>query len=389
MASPTPWVPPVTRARLPRSSVGSMLGVERVGFPGDVFMSLLPFREWLAVKRLGAAPCSEKTLNDSCGMKYNYTMRDDLTGLRALVRVARRRSFRAAATELRVTPSAVSQTIRALEERVGVRLLQRSTRSVGLTEDGARFVASLEPAFRAIDDAVESLGESRGRPSGLVRLTMLRTGYLDVVKPVLARFLAGYPDIRIDISLVEALEDVIAEGIDAGIRLGESLDREMIAVRVSPDQQVVVVGSPRYFARHGKPLRPRDLQAHDCITLRRTRGGVTRWRFTGNGEEIEIAVEGRVVTNDGAVLVDAASEGLGLAYVFESMVAALVSRERLVRVLDAHCPRVPGYFLYYPSRVNLSPRLRALVDFLKPTGPRRGPWGGARSSGWDHRRPKD
>src|SRR3954471_7730369 len=136
-------------------------------------------------------------------------MRDDLSGLTALLLVAEKRSFTAAAAELRVTPSAVSQTIRALEERVGVRLLQRTTRSVGLTEDGARFVASLEPAFRTIDDAVDSLGESRGRPSGLVRLTMLRTGYVEVVKPVLARFLVGYPDIRIDISLVEALEDVI------------------------------------------------------------------------------------------------------------------------------------------------------------------------------------
>ena len=305
-------------------------------------------------------------------MKYNYTMRDDLAGLRALVRVARRRSFRAAAAELRVTPSAVSQTIRALEERVGVRLLQRTTRSVGLTEEGARFVARLEPALRGIEDAVDSLGESRGRPSGLLRLTMLRTGYVDVVKPVLSRFLAAYPDIRLDISLVEALEDVVAEGIDAGIRLGERLDREMIAVRVSPDQQVVVVGSPRYFARRTKPSRPRDLHAHDCIALRGTRGAANRWRFIERGEEIEIAIEGRIVTNDGAVLVDAAALGLGLAYVFESMTRELVSRKRLVRVLDGHCPRIPGYFLYYPSRVNLSPRLRALVDFLKYTGARRG-----------------
>src|SRR5437763_826558 len=180
-------------------------------------------------------------------MKYNYTMRDDLSGLRALLRVAQKRSFRAAAAELGVTPSAVSQTIRALEGRLGIRLLQRTTRSVGLTEAGAQFVARLKPALEGIDDALQSLGELRGRPSGLLRLTMLRTGYTDVFKPILARFLAEYPDVRVDLSLDEALTDIVTGGFDAGLRLGESLDREMIAVRVSADQRLVVVGSPTSF----------------------------------------------------------------------------------------------------------------------------------------------
>jgi DNA-binding transcriptional LysR family regulator len=158
-------------------------------------------------------------------------MRDDLSGLRALLRVAQKRSFRSAAAELRITPSAVSQSVRALEERLGVRLLQRTTRSVGLTEVGAQFVARLKPALDGIDDAIESLGALRGRPAGLLRLTMLRTGYADVLKPKLTRFLAAYPDIRIDISLDEALVDVVAEGFDAGLRLGERLDREMIGVQ--------------------------------------------------------------------------------------------------------------------------------------------------------------
>jgi DNA-binding transcriptional LysR family regulator len=292
-------------------------------------------------------------------------MRDDLSGLRALLRVAQKRSFRSAAAELRVTPSAVSQSVRALEERLGVRLLQRTTRSVGLTEVGAQFVARLKPALDGIDDAIESLGALRGRPAGLLRLTMLRTGYAEVVKPQLARFLAAYPDIRIDISLDERLADVVAEGFDAGLRLGESLDREMIGVRVSADQQVVVVGSPGYFARHDKPSHPRDLHTHDCINLRMTSGSVVRWPFREHGNEFEVAVDGHVFTNDGAVLVDAAVEGLGLAYVFETMVGELVARGRLVQVLEEYCPQIPGYFLYYPSRVNLAPKLKALVDFLK------------------------
>lgn len=292
-------------------------------------------------------------------------MRDDLSGLRALLRVAEKRSFRSAAAELRVTPSAVSQSVRALEERLGVRLLQRTTRSVGLTEVGAQLVARLKPALDGIDDAIESLGALRGRPAGLLRLTMLRTGYAEVVKPQLARFLAAYPDIRIDISLDERLADVVAEGFDAGLRLGERLDREMIGVRVSADQQVVVVGSPGYFARHDKPSHPRDLHTHDCINLRMTSGSVVRWPFREHGNEFEVAVDGHVFTNDGAVLVDAAVEGLGLAYVFETMVGELVARGRLVKVLEEYCPQIPGYFLYYPSRVNLAPKLKALVDFLR------------------------
>jgi len=299
-------------------------------------------------------------------------MRDDLSGIRTLLCVARKKSFTAAAAELRVTPSAVSQTVRMLEDRLGVRLLARTTRSVGLTEAGARFIARLEPAVGQVDEAFESLGEMRGRPSGLLRLTMLRTGYTEVLRPILARFLAEHPDIRVEISLDEALSNVVAEGFDAGIRLGHALERDMIAVRVSVDQQVVVVGSPEYLAIHGRPSHPRDLHSHDCINLRKaTRGTVVRWRFVENGKDLEIAVEGHVVTNDGAVLVDAAADGLGLAYVFERMVRQAVAEKRLVRVLDKYCPQIQGYFLYYPSRVNVAPKLRALVDFLKRHGSRR------------------
>lgn len=292
-------------------------------------------------------------------------MRDDLSGLRAFLCVAEKRSFRAAAAELGVTPSAVSQIVRALEERVGVRLLQRTTRNVGLTEAGQHFIAQLRPAFDGIDVALESLMAMNGRPSGLLRLTMLRTGYHDVIKPKLAAFLAAYPDIKLDIRLQEALSNIVTDGFDAGIRLGHSLDREMIAVRVSPDQRLVVVGSRDYFARRGKPTHPRELHGHECIGLRMSTGAVARWKFVEHNKELELAVDSRVVTNDGAVLVDAAVAGVGLACVFEDMVRELVSEKRLVRVLDAYCPRIPGYFLYYPSRQHLAPKLEVLVNFLK------------------------
>ncbi len=285
--------------------------------------------------------------------------------------MAEKRSFRAAADELGVTPSAVSQSVRALEARVGVRLLQRTTRSVGLTEAGEHFIAQLRPALDGIDTAFESLTAMNGRPSGLLRLTMLRTGYHDVIKPKLAAFLAAYPDIRLDICLQESLSNIVAEGFDAGMRLGQRLDGEMIAVRVSAEQRLVLVGSPDYFARRGKPRHPRELLGHECISLRSSTGVVARWKFIENDKEFEVAVSGRIVTNDGSVLVDAAVEGVGLAYVFEDMVSGLVAEKRLVRVLDAYCPHVPGYFLYYPSRVNLAPKLAALIDFLKKGSGRR------------------
>jgi DNA-binding transcriptional LysR family regulator len=293
-------------------------------------------------------------------------MREDLSGLRAFVCVAEKKSFRAAAAELRVTPSAVSQVVRALEDRLGVRLLQRTTRSVGLTEAGTHFIAQLRPALQGIDVALESMGELRGRPSGRLRLTMLRTGYADTIKPILARFLAAYPDIEIDLCLEEALSNIIAQGFDAGIRLGHALEREMIAVRISEDQRIAVVGAPSYFARRGKPMHPRDLHDHDCINLRMpTSGTMARWNFIDRGRDLEIAVHGRLVTNDGAVLVDGAVEGLGLAYVFENMVRERVAKKHLVCVLDRYCPEIPGYFLYYPSRINVAPKLKALIDFLK------------------------
>ena len=293
---------------------------------------------------------------------------DDLS---TLLLVADKRSFTAAAAELRVTPSAISQKVRALEERIGVRLLQRTTRNVGLTEAGARFVARLRPALAEVDAAFTAVGELRDRPAGTLRLSVSRIGYAHVIEPVLARFLARYPDVGFDLAIDDGLANIIDDGFDAGIRLGEIVEREMIAVPVSGPQRSAVVGSPAYFAARGKPRQPRDLHAHACINYRqKTRGGIYRWEFTAAGKDVEIAVDGRVTTNDAGVMVAAAIDGVGLAYVLESTVRAELADGRLVRVLDAYCPPFPGFFLYYASGALLAPKLRTLVDFLKkrPTG---------------------
>ncbi len=293
-------------------------------------------------------------------------MRTPLAGLAELIAVAEKRSFTAAAAELRVTPSAVSQTVRALEERVGVRLLQRTTRSVGLTEAGARFLDRLRPALAGVDEAFEVLGELRDRPAGLLRLTIPRLAYEQVLAPKLGKFLAAYPDIDFDLSVDDAFRDVVADGFDAGIRIGELVEREMIGVRVSRDIRMAVVASPAYFAARGKPMHPRDLHGHDCINYRRRALGVVyRWEFTEDGKDFEIAVNGRVLINDGQLMVDAALDGLGVAYVTDTAVRQHLADRRLIRALDPFCPPFPGFFLYYPSRAHLAPKLKALVDFLR------------------------
>jgi DNA-binding transcriptional LysR family regulator len=294
-------------------------------------------------------------------------MRDDLTGLTALLTVADKRSFTAAAAELRVTPSAVSQTIRALEERVGVRLLQRTTRSVGLTEAGARFIAQLKPALEGVRGAFDSLGALRDRPAGLLRLTVPRLGYEQILAPKLPAFLAAFPDIQLDVSIDDAFVNIVEQGFDAGLRMGEMVEREMVAVRVSQDVRMAVVGAPSYFASKGRPKHPRELPAHDCINYRRRSLGIVyRWEFTENGKDFEIAVNGRLLLNDGELMVQGAMGGLGLAYVLESdVVRKHLAAKRLVRVLESYCVPFPGFFLYYPSRAHLSPKLQALVTLLK------------------------
>jgi DNA-binding transcriptional LysR family regulator len=293
-------------------------------------------------------------------------MRDDLAGLAELLLVAEKRSFTAAAAALRVTPSAVSQCIRGLEERVGVRLLARTTRSVSLTEDGARFVEQLRPAMGGIHAALESLEAARGRPTGTLRLNIPRLAGALVVEPVLAAFLAAHPEVRLDVTVDDRFTSIVEQGFDAGIRLGETLEKDVVAMRVTSDMRSAVVGSPVYFAAHGKPKHPRDLHAHDCINYRRmTSGAIYRWEFVERGRDMSIAVAGRVITNDYDIMLRAALDGVGLAYVIESTVTELLADRRLVRVLGAFCPEFPGLFLYYASRKQLPPKLRVLVEFLR------------------------
>jgi DNA-binding transcriptional LysR family regulator len=293
-------------------------------------------------------------------------MVDDLSGLTALLTVADKRSFTAAAAALRLTPSAVSQTVRALEERVGVRLLQRTTRSVGLTEAGQRFVTQLRPAMEAVQGAFESLGELRDEPAGTLRLNVPRLAYRQILEPHLAAFLAAYPKIHLEVVIDDGFANIIESGCDAGIRIGEMLDREMVAVRLGRDERAAIVGSPAYFAVRGKPKRPKDLQHHDCINYHRiARREIYRWEFTEDGKDIEIAVHGRLTANDLDVMIHGALNGVGLAYMLESSAREHIEAGRLVRVLEAFCPPFPGLYLYYPSRANLAPKLQAHVVFLR------------------------
>jgi DNA-binding transcriptional LysR family regulator len=292
-------------------------------------------------------------------------MRDDLAGMTAFVTVASKRSFTSAGAELGVTGSAVSQTVRQLEERLGVRLLHRTTRSVGLTEAGERLYASLKPAFAQMRAAVESLNELRERPAGTLRLTVPRGVTAFIHEPMLAEFLALYPEIRFDISFEDGLTDIVAQGFDAGIRFGETLEKDMIAVDAFGPERLVVVGSPAYFARHRRPKHPRDLHAHDCIGYRYvTSGACYRWEFDEDGKEFEIEIDGRVTSNDVAFIVQLAVDGVGLAMMSESYVRPFLKDGQLVPVLEAFCAPFPGFHVYYSSRTQTPLKLRVFLDFL-------------------------
>lgn len=294
------------------------------------------------------------------------TTPSDLSGLGALLVVADLRSFSAAAAQLGVSPSAVSQSISALEQRVGVRLLQRTTRSVNATEAGLRFLSHLRPALEGVHAAFESLDEARGRPVGTLRLNVPRLASSWVLEPLLASFLTEYPELRLDISTEDGFTNIVEGGYDAGIRLGEMLEKDMVALRLTGEMRAIVVGSPAYFRTHRRPKHPRDLHAHDCVNYRRISSGTLyRWEFVDGGRDLSIAVDGRVTTNDYDIMLRYAYDGLGLAYVMEHAVSEALADKRLVRVLTAYCPRFPGLYLYYASHTQMPPKLRALVDFLK------------------------
>lgn len=294
---------------------------------------------------------------------------DQLDGLAMFVTVAEHQSFSAAAARLGVTPSAVSQSIRLLEKRVGTALFNRTTRSVSLTEAGMQYLARVAPAVRELLDATEELGDrGRGEPAGTLRLNVPRAAYMTVLQPILVRFMAAYPRIDVEICIENALVDIIGRGFDAGIRFGNYVERDMVAVAVGPPIRVHVLASPAYLAAHGTPEVPADLAAHQCIGMRlASTGQVERWDFEKNGERMQLAVKGRLVLNDSAALVQAALDGLGVTYMINGYVDRLLADGRLVRVLADWSPALPGLTLYYPDRRRVPAKLRALIDFLVAT----------------------
>ncbi|SEK69191.1 DNA-binding transcriptional regulator, LysR family [Pseudoxanthomonas sp. GM95] len=280
--------------------------------------------------------------------------------------VAKERSFTRAAAKLGMSQPALSRAMRNLEQRLGVRLLARTTRSVSPTEAGTRLLSVVAPRFEEINHELGLLSEFRERPAGKLRITAGEHAALTVLQPVLAKLLPDHPDLSIEIIVDYGLTDIVAEGYDAGIRLGEQVAKDMVAVRVAPDMRMTVVASPDYFKRHGKPTTPRALTGHNCIAVRLpTYGGLFPWEFEKNGEELKVRVEGQLVFNNIALRMNAALNGLGLAYMPEDLVREHIAARRLVRVLADWCPPFAGYHLYYPSRRHSSPAFALLRDALR------------------------
>ena len=295
--------------------------------------------------------------------------RDEMGDLIAFLAVAEERSFTRAAARLGTSQSAVSAVVRRLEERLDVRLLTRTTRSVSVTEAGQRLVDALRPAFDGIEAELAALDDIRARPQGMIRLTASRHAAERIVMPVANRLMADYPEVRVEILLDQRFVDIAKEGFDAGIRLGESVDRDMIGVRISGDLQMVVAGSPAYFARHPAPQTPQDLTAHNCINLRLpTLGGLYAWEFEKDGRPLTVRVEGQFTTNDPELAVAAALEDRGLVCLMTDSLAPHLASGRLVRVLADWCPPFSGYHLYYPSRRQITPAFRLLIDALRWRG---------------------
>jgi DNA-binding transcriptional LysR family regulator len=290
---------------------------------------------------------------------------DSFSGLSEFLAVARHHSFRAAAAELNVTPAAVSQAIRALENRVGVPLFTRTTRSVALTEAGRSLLARIQPASQEIGAAFEALGNSLERPSGLLRLSVPRAAVALVIEPVLPQFRRAYPDIAIEIDVEDASIDLMEHGFDAGIRIGEYLQKDMIAVRATADFRWTVLGSPAYFAKHGRPQTPEDIMNHECIAFRfRQARKIYRWEFERDGREFSVDPPKGIVVNDAGLLVSLAVQGQGLIYTADAFAAREIAERRLEPALNQFLPTSPGLFLYFPARAQLQPKLRAFIDTL-------------------------
>jgi DNA-binding transcriptional LysR family regulator len=299
-------------------------------------------------------------------MKQNFTVRQGaLDGVEAFLSVARHRNFRKAAAELGVTPSAISQAVRALEARVGAALFIRTTRSVGLTEAGERFISRAKPAFEELVAASEAARDLGQRPSGLLRLSVPRAVVPLVLEPVIESFCQAYPEIELEIAASEELVDLAAEGFDAGIRLGQYIAADMIAVRLTPPFPFVVVGTPDYLRRRKRPERIDDLRQHACLRMRRSNGSIAPWHFIDGNRAIEAIVSGPLIAHDYPTLIGAAIKGLGLAQVPGPLARAPIAKGRLQALLTPFAVTTPGVFLYYPGRRQILPKLRAFIEHVK------------------------
>jgi len=298
--------------------------------------------------------------------------REELLDLNAFLMVAEELSFTRAAAKLGTSQSALSYTISQLEKRLGVRLLTRTTRKVAPTEAGERLLRSLSPAMSEIGAALASVTELRDKPSGTIRVTATAHAAEIILLPKLAALLPEYPDIKVEVIIEYGLTDIVSERCDAGVRTGEQVAKDMIAVRIGPDMRMAVVGAPVYFANRPVPRMPHDLADHVGINLRlQTHGGLYAWEFAKDGRELRVRMEGQLVFNETPVMLKAAVAGLGLAYVLEDQVQDLVAGGRLVRVLEDWCPPFPGYHLYYPSRRQLTSAFTLIVDALRHRQPGR------------------
>lgn len=291
--------------------------------------------------------------------------REEFADLATFAVVAEERSFTRAAARLGLSQSAVSQIVRRLEERLGLRLLARTTRSVAPTESGERLVATLAPMLRELDQSMASLSEFRDRPAGTIRLTATEHAARRVLGPALARLLPGYPDIAVEVVIDYGLTDIVADRFDAGVRIGEQVDKDMIAVRIGPDIAMAVVGAPAHFARHGRPAAPEELVRHPCLNLRLGLGTFYRWTFRRKGQTLRVRVEGPLAFNSIYPIREAALDGLGLACLPLDEVAQDLAEGRLERVLERWTAPLPGYRLYYPSRCFPSPAFALVVDALR------------------------
>lgn len=292
--------------------------------------------------------------------------RNEYGDLAAFLTVAEELNFTRAAARMGSSQSALSHTIRRLEERLGVLLFTRTTRNISLTEAGTKLHDSLKPAFADIRRSLDALDDLRDRPAGTIRITSSRDAADEILMPVIREMLAEFPDLHVEIAVDQKLTDIAEEGFDAGVRLGEQVEKDMIAVRISPDLEMVVAGAPDYFRRHAPPKTPHDLTAHNCINLRLpTRGGLYAWEFEKDGRPLNVRVEGQFTCNDVPMLVDAAADGLGLICLPDHTVREALEDGRLVRVLADWCPPFPGFHLYYPSRRLHSAAFEILITRLR------------------------